>query len=70
MCEENKNGVPVIILGVFFIMGALPLITGMDLTLISNMGVGTDMITEFMVLLACWNLPGIFRRNIRNPHFI
>lgn len=39
-------------------MGALPLITGMDLTLISNMGVGTDMITEFMVLLACWNLPG------------
>ena len=55
--EENKNGVPVIILGVFFIMGALPLITGMDLTLISNMGVGTDMITEFMVLLACWNLP-------------
>lgn len=38
-------------------MGALPLVTGMDLTLISNMGVGTDMITEFMVLLACWNLP-------------
>lgn len=55
--EENKNGVPVILLGVFFVMGAVPIITGMDLTLISNMGVGTDMITEFMVLLACWRLP-------------
>lgn len=55
--RRNKNGVPVIILGVFFVMGALPLVTGMDLTLISNMGVGTDMITEFMVLLACWRLP-------------
>lgn len=54
---ENKNGVPVIILGVFFVMGAVPIISGMDLTLISNMGVGTDMITEFMVLLACWRLP-------------
>lgn len=55
--EENKHGVPVIILGVFFIMGAIPILTGMDLTLISNMGIGTDMITEFMVLLACWKLP-------------
>ena len=51
--KENKNGVPVIILSVFFVMGALPIVTGMDLTLISNMGVGTDMLTEFMVLLAC-----------------
>lgn len=55
--EENKAGVPVIILGVFFVMGAVPILTGMDLTLISNMGVGTDMVTEFMVLLACWKLP-------------
>ncbi|MCI5648298.1 MAG: APC family permease [Fusicatenibacter sp.] len=55
--KENKNGVPVVILGVFFVMGAVPILTGMDLTLISNMGVGTDMITEFMILLACWRLP-------------
>ncbi len=57
VAEENQHGVPVILLGVFFVMGAIPILTGMDLTLISNMGVGTDMITEFMVLLACWKLP-------------
>lgn len=55
--NENKHGVPIVILGIFFVMGAIPIVTGMDLTLISNMGVGTDMITEFMVLLACWRLP-------------
>lgn len=67
--EENKNGVPVIILGVFFLMGAIPIITGMDLTLISNMGVGTDMITEFMVLLACWKLPGSLPEEYKKSAF-
>ena len=31
--------------------------TGMDMSLISSMGVGTDILTEFMVLVACWVLP-------------
>lgn len=57
--ENNKNGVPVILLGVFFLMGAVPILTGMDLTLISNMGVGTDMLSEFAILLACWKLPDV-----------
>lgn len=68
--EENRNGVPAILLMVFFLMGAIPILTGMDLTLISNMGVGTDMVTEFMVLLACWRLPDIFRKSIRNLRFV
>lgn len=55
--EENKHGVPVILLGVFFIMGAIPILTGMDLTTISNMGIGTDMLSTFLILMACWNLP-------------
>ena len=38
--EENRNGVPAILLMVFFLMGAIPILTGMDLTLISNMGDG------------------------------
>lgn len=67
--EENKNGVPVILLIVFFVMGALPIITGMDLTLISNMGIGTDMITEFMVLLACWRLPDVLPQEYRKSNF-
>lgn len=67
--EENKNGVPVILLIVFFVMGALPIVTGMDLTLISNMGIGTDMITEFMVLLACWKLPDILPEEYRKSNF-
>ena len=67
--EENKNGVPVILLLVFFVMGALPIVTGMDLTLISNMGVGTDMITEFMVLLACWRLPDVLGEEFKKSNF-
>lgn len=66
---ENKNGVPVIILSVFFVMGALPIVTGMDLTLISNMGVGTDMLTEFMVLLACWRLPDVLPEEYKKSAF-
>lgn len=67
--EENRNGVPVILLMVFFLMGAIPILTGMDLTLISNMGVGTDMVTEFMVLLACWRLPDIFPEEYQKSAF-
>lgn len=67
--DENKNGVPVILLGVFFVMGALPIATGMDLTLISNMGIGTDMITEFMVLLACWKLPDVLPEEYKKSNF-
>lgn len=67
--EENKNGVPVILLMVFFLMGALPIVTGMDLTLISNMGIGTDMLTEFMVLLACWKLPDILPEEYKKSNF-
>ena len=57
LSEENKHGVPVYLLGVFFIMGAFPIVTGMDLTTISNMGIGTDMASTFLLLLACWNIP-------------
>lgn len=67
--KENKAGTPVILLMVFFVMGALPILTGMDLTLISNMGVGTDMLSEFMVLLACWNLPKVLPEEFKKSAF-
>lgn len=55
--QENKHGVPVILLGVFFVMGAIPIVTGMDTTTIANMGIGTDLLAAFLLLVACWNLP-------------
>lgn len=55
--NENKHGIPVILLGIFFVMGAIPIVTGMDTTIISNMGVGTDMLASILLLVACWNLP-------------
>ena len=67
--EENKGGVPVILLAVFFVMGAVPILTRMDLTAIANMGVGTDMLTEFMVLIACWKLPKLFPEQYRKSSF-
>ncbi len=67
--NENKYGVPVILLGVFFIMGAFPIITGMDLTTISNMGVGTDMLSTFLILAACWNLPKMVPEEWKNSRF-
>lgn len=57
LSEENKHGVPIYLLGVFFVMGAFPILTGMDLTTISNMGIGTDMASTFLLLFACWNIP-------------
>ncbi len=69
LAEENKGGTPVVLLMVFFVMGALPIVTGMDLTLISNMGVGTDMLSEFMVLLACWKLPDILPEEFKKSNF-
>ena len=50
-------------------METIPILTGMDPTLISNMGVGTDMVTEFMVLLACWRLPDIFPEEYQKSAF-
>lgn len=57
MAKENKYGVPKYLLLIFFIMGAFPILTGMDMNTISNMGIGTDMFSSFLAIFACWNLP-------------
>lgn len=36
--KENKNGTPVLLLFFFFVVGLIPILTGMDTTDISNMG--------------------------------
>ena len=67
--QENKAGTPVILLLVFYVVGAIPILTGMDLTVISNMGVGTDVLTEFVILVACWFLPAKFPKEYRSSMF-
>ena len=59
MAKENKYGIPHYLLLVFFIMGAFPILTGMDMNTISNMGIGTDMVSSFLMIFACWNLPKV-----------
>lgn len=58
--KENKGGTPILLLIIFALVGALPIITGMDTTAIANMGIGLDMLTEFAVLVACFRLPKKF----------
>ena len=67
--KENKAGTPVILLLVFFVVGAIPIVTGMDLTAIANMGVGTDVLTEFVILVACWQLPKKYPEALKNSMF-
>ncbi len=60
VAKENKGGTPVILLGIFALVGAIPILTGMDTGTIANMGIGLDMLTEFAVLIACFRLPTVF----------
>lgn len=67
--KENKGGAPVFLLIVFGIVGALPIIFNMDTEMIANMGVGLDMLCEFIVLVACFFLPTKFPKEFKNAHF-
>lgn len=58
--KENKGGAPVLLLFMFALVGAIPIMTGMNTETIANMGVGLDMLTEFAVLIACFRLPKMF----------
>ena len=57
LAKENKGGTPVILLLIFFVVGAIPILTGMDTTTISNMGVGVNQVCLLMEVIACWRLP-------------
>ena len=57
--KENKGGTPVVLLLVFFVVGAIPILTGMDTTTISNMGVGLNQVILIMEVIACWRLPKV-----------
>lgn len=67
--KKNKAGTPIILLMVFYVVGALLILSGMDLSTISSMGVGTDILTEFVILVACWQLPKKFSNEFKASMF-
>jgi APA family basic amino acid/polyamine antiporter len=67
--KENKGGAPVLLLLIFTLVGAVPIITGLDLKAIANMGIGLDMLCEFMILVACFRLPKVFPKEHAAAHF-
>lgn len=58
--KENKNGAPVVLLGFFFVVGIIPIVTGMNTTDISNMGTGCSKLSDLLMVYACFRLPDKF----------
>lgn len=67
--KESKGGAPIVLLLIFFTVGAIPILTGMDTAAIASMGVGLDMLCEFMILVACFRLPKKFPKEFANAQF-
>ena len=57
---ENKGGTPVLLLLFFFVVGAIPVLTGMDTADISNMGTGCGKLADLLIVYACYRLPVLF----------
>lgn len=66
LAKENKGGTPVILLLIFYVVGAIPILTGMDTTTISNMGVGVNQVILIMEVIACWRLPKLMPEAYEN----
>jgi APA family basic amino acid/polyamine antiporter len=54
---------------VFFVVGAIPILTDMPTEAIAGMGVGMDMLCEFMILVACFNLPRKYPNEFATAQF-
>jgi basic amino acid/polyamine antiporter, APA family len=55
--RQNKAGIPAALLIMFFIVGSIPIVTGMDIKSIAAMGIGVNMVCELMSVYACYKLP-------------
>ena len=53
----SKRGVPYKILAAFFFIGLIPLLAGMDISLISKMGTAISLLSKLMFSYAFLNLP-------------
>ncbi len=66
---ENKGGAPVKLLFIFGLVGALPIIIGMDTEAIATIGVGLDCLCEFWILLCVFQLPKKFPKEYEAAPF-
>lgn len=55
--KENKGGAPVLLLMFFFLVGLIPIVTGMNTEDISNMGTGCNKLADLFIVYACMRLP-------------
>ncbi|WP_330924775.1 APC family permease [Candidatus Sororendozoicomonas aggregata] len=67
--KENKGGTPVLLLGFFFIVGIVPIITGLDLKTIADMGIGFDQLCEGILIVAAFKLPKKYPEAFKNAPF-
>lgn len=67
--KENKGGAPVLLLLIFGLVGGLPIMLGMDTTMIATMGVGLDMICEFSILFCAFFLPSKYPKEYEAASF-
>ncbi len=58
--KENKGGTPVILLLFFFVVGIIPIVSGMNTSDIANMGTGCGKLTDLLMVYACFRLPKVF----------
>ena len=63
--KENKGGTPVILLLFFFVVGIIPIVTGMNTSDIANMGTGCGKLTDLLMVYACFRLPKVFPEEYR-----
>lgn len=48
------------LLAFFFVVGMIPIVTGMNTTDISNMGTGCSKLSDLLMVYACYRLPDKF----------
>ena len=56
LADTNKHGVPYKLLLIFFVIGAVPIVTGMDVSFISSLGVGLTVICNVLPVSAAYRL--------------
>jgi len=66
LAKVDKRGVPSIILFMFFFIGLVPLLLGIDINLISRMGTAIGLLSKIMYSYAFLNLPKKYPQQLAN----
>ncbi len=55
--KKNKNGVPYILMTIFYLFGLIPTLLGIDLTVLSKLAVGMTILSVLIPMAGILNLP-------------